>query len=77
MASMIEEVANYQLDTPYIDLNSTNRFGEKEPALAYPVTFIFIDGEMNLDHSYLGYGWSETLESYKSFINSFNSLVNN
>ena len=73
-ASLIESVWNYQKEVPYIDEMNTDRFGEREPSVVYPVTFIFINGEVSKEFSYLGYGWSENLDKYKSFINLFNSV---
>lgn len=75
-ASMIESIWNHQNETPYIDQMNTDRFNEKEPGLAYPVTIKFIDGEASLEDSYLGYGWSETLTQYKDFINKFLNNIN-
>ena len=73
-ASLIESVWNYQKDTVYVEEMNTDRFGEKEPSVVYPVTFMFINGEVSKEFSYLGYGWSEELDTYKSFVNLFNSV---
>jgi hypothetical protein len=53
---------------------NTDRFGEKEPRVVYPVTFMFINGEVSKEFSYLGYGWTEELDTYKSFVNLFNNV---
>jgi len=77
-ASYLEKIGDYVLDEEggYLRNNYTERFGEKEPALIYPVTLIFIDGEVNIELSYLGYGWSEEDETFTSFINLFNNIKN-
>ena len=74
LASLIEETWNYQKDTTYIDEFNTDRFGEKEASLVYPVTLMFNDGELVKEFSYLGYGWSKELSAYKAFINMFVSI---
>ena len=71
---LTEETWNYQKDTTYIDEFNTDRFGEKEASLVYPVTLMFNDGELVKEFSYLGYGWSKELSAYKAFINMFVSI---
>lgn len=75
-ASRIEKIYDFQSgeEGSYIEKNYTERFGEREPALVYPTTFIFIDGELVKEFSYVGYGWTKDEASFKSFINIFNSL---
>lgn len=78
LASFIEKVGDFILgeNGPYIKENYTERFGVKEPSLVYPSTLLFNDGELVVEFSYIGYGWSETKESFQSFINVFNNIKN-
>ena len=63
LASFIEKVGDFIL-------------GENGPSLVYPSTLLFNDGELVVEFSYIGYGWSETKESFQSFINVFNNIKN-
>ena len=76
-ASSIEKIGDFilQEEGAYVKDNFTERFGEKEPCLIYPSTFIYIDGELVIEFSYIGYGWTETEDSFRSFVNTFNNLV--
>ena len=76
-ASNIQKIVdNKNGEGYYIQDHYTERFGQKEPEMFYPLTFIYIDGELNLEASYsgVGYGWTKTEESFKNFIKSFNDL---
>ena len=76
-ASCLEKIGdNYlQEEGAYIKNNYTDRFGEIEPALVYPSTLIYIDGELVIEFSRIGYGWTETVDSFQSFVNMYNNLI--
>ena len=77
-ASLIEKIGDYILggEGLYIKDNYIDDYGEKEPSIIYPTTFMYIDGEVNIENSKIGYGWSETENSFKEYIDSFKGLRN-
>ena len=77
-AAMISKIGDYILNEEggYIKENYTERFGCKEPSIMYPVTFIYIDGEVSIELSTLGYGWSESDEKFKTFLGFYKNIKN-
>ena len=77
-ASMIEKIGDYILggEGLYIKDYFTDRFGIKEPSIIYPSTFMYIDGEVNIENSKIGHGWTGSQQNFIEYINKFNELRN-
>lgn len=77
LASCLEKVGDFIIgeEGGYMRNNYTTKFGPKEPSVVYPATLLYIDGELLIEFSYLGYGWSSNVDNYKTFINTFINLT--
>ncbi len=78
LASQLELVGDFVLkeEGAYKKNNYTTMFGEAEASVITPSTLVYLDGELQLPFSYLGYGWSKDEESFRGFFSMYSNLKN-